>query len=181
MVRPNLAVNIGGLALPNPVLVASGTFGFVTPSGMTLSPTGNPLYIEANGTRSNTVTVYPTPSLALSASPGSLPNAGGTLTIDGVANGLPDGTVVKVSVEIIGVKNGVAYPEPTGGYPVTSLPSATVSGGVFSLSYAAQAIPPNVLNPYTAYGAYLEFTATATAPDGTVVKSSALPIPQGTV
>ena len=30
MVRPNLAVNIGGLALPNPVLVASGTFGFAT-------------------------------------------------------------------------------------------------------------------------------------------------------
>ncbi|HUW65476.1 MAG TPA: dihydroorotate dehydrogenase [Spirochaetia bacterium] len=28
--RPNLAVNIGGLVLPNPVLVASGTFGFAT-------------------------------------------------------------------------------------------------------------------------------------------------------
>ena len=30
VVSPNLAVNIGGLVLPNPVLVASGTFGFAT-------------------------------------------------------------------------------------------------------------------------------------------------------
>jgi len=30
VMRPNLAVNIGGLVLPNPVLVASGTFGFAT-------------------------------------------------------------------------------------------------------------------------------------------------------
>jgi len=30
VVRPRLAVNVGGLVLPNPVLVASGTFGFAT-------------------------------------------------------------------------------------------------------------------------------------------------------